>query len=329
MIKIAIFGFGAVGQGVAEVLMRKKRLLEKLIGDYKVIAITDSKSSIINENGIDLSEALKVKREKGMLKSDKKTLDVIDSCEFNVAIEVTPTNIETGEPGLTYIKKSLKKGANVITSNKGPLVVAYKELMRICEKHNAKLLFEATVGGAMPIIKMVKRDLAGNEIYSIKGILNGTCNYILSRMEREKLTYEHVLTEAQELKIAEKDPSYDVLGIDSAAKLVILANALMNVNIKFKDVKRVGITEITPEAFEVALEKNYTIRLISEIEKNGKPKVSPRLIPLNHPLAISGTLNAILIQTDLAKETYIIGRGAGKTETASAIISDLVELYGK
>ncbi len=329
MIKIAIFGFGAVGQGVAEVFIKKRDELRKIIGDFKVIAITDSKSALIDENGINLTDALKIKRSTNRLLMDLSTMDVINNYDFDVAIEVTPTNIENGEPGLTHIKECLKKGINVITSNKGPLVVAYRELMKLCDKHGSKLLFEATVGGAMPVIKLVKRDLAGNEIYSIKGILNGTCNYILSRMEKEKLTYEQVLSEAQELKIAEADPSYDVLGIDAAAKIVILANALMNRNVKFNDVERIGITGITPEAFEVALERNYTIRLIAEVGKNDKPKVSPRLIPINHPLAISGTLNAILIQTDLAKEICIIGRGAGKIETASAIISDLIELYDK
>ena len=328
MIRIAIFGFGAVGQGVAEVLIEKRESLRKLIGDYKVVAITDSKGGIVNEDGIDLVEALRIKRLKGHLPEKVSTLDVIKSLDFDVGIEVTPTNIQTGEPGLTHIEECLKKGINVITSNKGPLVVAYRRLMKLAEQNNAKLMFEATVGGAMPLIKLVKSELAGNEIYAIRGILNGTCNYILSRMESEKLPYEQILAEAQELKIAEANPTYDVEGIDAAAKIVIIANALMDMNVKFEDVERVGITHITPEAFELARERGYTIRLIAEVDKRKKLlRVSPRLIPLQHPLAIGGTLNAVLIKTDLAGDIVVIGKGAGKKETASAIISDLITLY--
>ena len=325
MIRIAIFGFGAVGQGVAEILMEKERI-ERWIGRYEVIAVADSKGSLCNENGISLKEALEAKK-KGSLPEGKSVVEIIESMDFDVAIEATPTNIETGEPGLSHIKACLNKGSHVITSNKGPLVVAYRELVELAKKKNVRLAFEATVGGAMPLIKLAKRDLAGNEIISIKGILNGTCNYILSRMEQERLSYHQILAEAKELKIAEANASYDVEGIDSAAKLVILANAVMEMDATFNDVEIVGITSITPEAFEIAMEKGYTIRLIAEASREGL-RVSPRLLPLHHPLAVRGTLNAVLIQTDLAREVFVIGRGAGKIETASAIISDLVDIYG-
>jgi homoserine dehydrogenase len=280
----------------------------------------------IDESGVNLKDVLALKQ-KGNLPSGLTTLDLIEKADFDVAIEATPTNIEHGEPGLTHIKACLEKGAHVVTSNKGPLVVAYEELSKLAERKGVRLMFEATVGGAMPLIKLIKNDLAGNEILSIKGILNGTCNYILSRMEAEKLPYNQILAEAQELKIAEADPTYDVEGIDSAAKLVILAN-LLGMNARFEDVDITGITSITPEAFEIAMEKDYTIRLIAEVNKlAGTLKVSPRLVPLHHPLAVTGTLNAVLIQTDMSKEIVVMGRGAGKIETASAIISDLVEIY--
>ncbi|AEA47587.1 homoserine dehydrogenase [Archaeoglobus veneficus] len=324
MIRIAIFGFGAVGQGVAEILMNRERI-ERWIGEYRVVAVADSKGSICDENGISLKEALEAKK-KGSLPPGMSVMDIIDSIDFDVAIEATPTNIETGEPGLSYIKACLNKGCHVVTSNKGPLVVAYKELAELAERKGVRLMFEATVGGAMPLIKLAKRDIAGNEILSIKGILNGTCNYILSRMEQERLSYHQILSEAQELKIAEANASYDVEGIDSAAKLVILANAVMGMDVSFNDVEVVGITSITPEAFEIAMEKGYTIRLIAEASRDGL-RVSPRLLPLHHPLAVRGTLNAVLIQTDLAREIFVIGRGAGKIETASAIISDLIDIY--
>jgi len=325
MIRIAIFGFGAVGQGVAEILMQRERI-ERWIGRYEVVAVADSRGSLCSEDGISLKEAIEVKK-RGSLPEGKSVMEIIESMDFDVAIEATPTNIETGEPGLSHIRACLNKGSHVITSNKGPLVVAYKELAELAKRKNVKLAFEATVGGAMPLIKLAKRDLAGNEIISIKGILNGTCNYILSRMEQERLSYQQILAEAKELKIVEANTSYDVEGIDSAAKLVILANAVMEMDATFNDVEIVGITSITPEAFEIAMEKGYTIRLIAEASRDGL-RVSPRLLPLYHPLAVRGTLNAVLIQTDLAREVFVIGRGAGKIETASAIISDLVDIYG-
>ncbi len=329
MIKIAIFGFGSVGRGVAEVLMEKRDEIRRVIGDFKVVAITDSRGGLVDESGVDLREALRVKRERGRLPEGWTTMDVIENVDFEVCVEVTVTNIVNGEPGLTHIRECLKRGINVITSNKGPLVVAYKELERIARKTGAKFMFEATVGGAMPIIKLVKRYLAGCEVYAIKGILNGTCNYILSRMEKERLSYDQILSEAKELGIAEADPSYDVEGIDAAAKLVIIANALMGMDVRFEDVERIGITKITPEAFEVAMEKGYTIRLIAEVDKReGVLRVSPRLIPIQHPLAIGGTLNAALIRTDIAGDIVVVGRGAGSKETASAIVSDLIEIYG-
>jgi len=328
MIRIAIFGFGAVGRGVAEVLMSKGDWLRRVLGDFKVVAITDSKGGLVDEDGVNLKEAIEIKRKRKRLPEGVGTLDVIESVDFDVCVEVTVTNIEDGEPGLTHIRECLKRGIDVVTSNKGPLVVAYRELSKLAEMNGARLMFEATVGGAMPIVKLVRNDLAGNEIYAIKGILNGTCNYILSRMEKEKLSYDQILAEAKELGIAEADPTYDVEGIDAAAKLVIIANALMGMDVRFDDVERVGITKITPEAFEVAMEKGYTIRLIAEVDKiEGVLRVSPRLIPIQHPLAIGGTLNAALIKTDLAGDVVVVGRGAGSKETASAIVSDLVELF--
>lgn len=326
MINIAIFGFGAVGQGVAEVLHRKKELIEGFIGRYRVVAITDSKGSLTDEKGLNLMEAIDIKKNKGF--SGMKTLEVIEKVDFDVAIETTPTNVHSGEPGLTHIVKSMEKNANVITSNKGPLVTDFKKLVKLAEKKGVRFMYEATVGGAMPIIKLAKNDLAGNDVRVIKGVLNGTCNYILTRMEKEKMTYSQVLSEAQELKIAEADPSYDVEGIDSAAKLVILANSIMQMNASFEDVEITGITRITPESFEVAGSKNYTIRLIAEANrKKGFLKVSPRLVPRHHPLAIEGTMNAALIRTDLAGDIVVMGKGAGKYETASAIVSDLIEVY--
>jgi homoserine dehydrogenase len=156
--RIAIIGFGSVGRGVAEVLLEKREFLRKFIGNYKVVAVTDSRGGVYNERGLDLREILDVKRKRGSLPRQITSMDVVRELDFDVCIEVTPTNIENGEPGLTHIKECLKRGISVVTSNKGPLVVAFEELMDLAEKNNAKLMFEATVGGAMPVIKLAKID---------------------------------------------------------------------------------------------------------------------------------------------------------------------------
>ena len=326
MIRIAVIGFGTVGRGFARALAENREIIKRKIGEYRVTAICDSKSAVTGDFTID--EALKYKHEKGMLPENRSAEEIIDEGDFDVLVEVTPTDVFSGEPGLSYIRRALKSGRDVITSNKGPLVVAYRELMRLAEKHGVRIGFEATVGGAMPVIKMIRDELAGNRIRRIRGILNGTTNYILSRMEKEKAPYPQILSEAQELGIAETDPSYDVEGIDAGAKLVILANSVFGRDVKFGDVEISGITRITPEAFEIAVEKGYTIRLIAEADENGRLEVSPRLVKLTNPLAIYGTLNAVLIESDLAGEVFVIGRGAGEKETASALISDLVDFYG-
>ena len=322
MIRIAIVGFGTVGQGFAELLERKRGEITKKIGDFRVVAIADSKSSI--SGNFSVEDAIKMKMRTGRLRDDVRAEEIVKNAEYDVLIEATVTKIDGGD-GVKHIKDALKREKHVITSNKGPLVAEFDNLMKIAEKNGVKLMYEATVGGAMPVIKMAKKYLAFCEIVSVKGIFNGTCNYILSRMEEERLPYEQILKEAQELGIAEADPTYDVEGIDAALKLVIIANTI-GVKASFDDVERTGITQITPEAFGVAAEKGYTIRLIAEVSKN-RLRVSPRLVPLSHPLAIKGTMNAAMFKTDTAGNIFVAGRGAGREETASAMLSDLYDIY--
>ena len=176
----------------------------------------------------------------------------------------------------------------------------------------------------MPIINLCNDALAGQKIKSIQGIFNGTCNFILSRMDGG-LPFDHALKEAQQLGYAETDPTNDIEGYDSASKVVILANSVFGMNAKFKDVSITGITAVTSEAIALARESGMVIRLIGEVSKD-KLEVSPRLIPKGHPLSISGSLNTALINTDLAGPITVSGRGAGRKETASAILSDLIAI---
>jgi len=199
--------------------------------------------------------------------------------------------------------------------------------MDLAAKKGKELKFEASVGGAMPIISLVRQDLAGNGIISIKGILNGTCNYILTRMAEENLPYEHVLKEAQQIGIAEADSSKDVEGVDTAVKLVILANSIFGMNATYNDVKVKGIMEITPDALRLANDAGYIIKLIGDVDSGGRLEVAPRLVPKEDPLNVGGTLNVATIKTDLAGDITVIGKGAGPIEAASAIFSDIIGIY--
>ena len=245
-IKASIIGFGSIGQGVARVLLMKKDYLKKEGLDIKVIAVTDSKGAMIDENGLDLEKCLEIKSEKGTIAEEKMTgLEVIRQIEHDLVIEVTPTDVITGGAGLLNMQAAFETKKDVVTSNKGPLTLKFKELNELAEQNGRLFRYEATVGGAMPIINLTKEVMAGNEIESIKGIFNGTCNYILTRMLEEKAAYSEILTEAVDLGIAETDPTYDVEGIDTAGKVVILANAVFGMNKTINDVDRTGITQIT------------------------------------------------------------------------------------
>jgi len=241
-------------------------------------------------------------------------------------VEATPTNIKDGEPGLTHIRHAVSCGIHVVTPNKGPLVVAFRELTALAEKSQCELLYEGAVAGAVPIFSLVRECLQGDKILRIAGILNGTTNYILSKMYFEETSFEIALKEAQERGFTEKDPSYDVDGIDSACKVVILANAIMKRDAKFEDVEAIGIRGITQEAISLAKKSSYAIKLVGTIDKN--LEVTPKLVPINHPLCVHGTLNAIHLQADLAREITLIGYGAGK-ETVSAVLNDIMTVLKK
>ena len=325
-VKVTIIGFGYVGRGVAEVIKRKHDAIARKHGiDLTIVGIADLKGSIVNENGLSEEEIMNLRTGKDL--KDLSSLNVIKEVEHDVMIETTPTNVDNGEPGLTHVLTALESDRHVVTSNKGPIALEYKRVTELAAKRGKELRFEASVGGAMPIISLVRENLAGNGVISIEGILNGTCNYILTRMAEEKLPYEHVLKEAQELGIAEADPSKDIEGIDTAVKLVILANSIFDMNAAYKEVEVTGITEITPEALKLADDEGYVIKLIGEVDSDGSLKVAPRLVPKANPLNVGGTLNVATIKTDLAGEITVIGKGAGPIEAASAILSDIIAIY--
>ncbi|MFB3764998.1 MAG: homoserine dehydrogenase [Methanotrichaceae archaeon] len=323
-VRASLVGYGIVGHGVVEVLNRKRNMLQEMGLDLKLISISDHTGTIIDENGVDAGKILGEKTLQNVATSSMKGKEAIGAIDSDLVIEVTPTNIVHGQPGLGHMEAALSSGKHVVTSNKGPLVVAYNTLKKLAQDNGVMLKFEATVGGTMPLINLVERTLVGNTFYGIRGIFNGTCNYILTRMSQENIPYTHALSEAQDLGIAEADPSYDVEGVDTAGKVVILANALFNMDIKYSDVDVTGITGVTQEAIALAKEKGYLIKLIGDVPAL---TVKPTLVPIGSPIAVSGTLNSAAIYTDLSGTITVTGLGAGSIETASAILSDIVSIY--
>ena len=249
----------------------------------------------------------------------------MDAVEYDCLIEATPTNIVDAEPALSLTFKAFKQGKDVVTSNKGHLALKFKEVVGAAEDAGVEFKYEASVGGSMPIINFTRDTLSSCEIKSIKGILNGTTNYILSRMTSEGSDYEVILKESQELGIAETDPTQDVEGIDAACKTVILANSLLGIDATYSDVKVKGISDISAEAIELAKKDDYLIKLIAEVSPDIL-QVSPRLVKRGSSYDVSGTLNMATIKTDLADEVSVIGLGAGSLETASAMLTDLISI---
>ncbi len=327
--KVMIAGFGTVGQGVAEVIGMRQELFQKSFGKkVTIVGAFDSSSLIKDPQGLDPEELVSRKASTGKVGKrplDGGVLELIKDYDFDTLIDTTPTNIVDAEPGLSYIRTALSAGKNVVTSNKGPLALKFKELSSTAAKNKVQLRYEGSVGGAMPVINLSRELLRGEKIYSLRGILNGTCNFILNRMKDEGLPFEQALSEAQEMGIAERDPSYDIDGVDSACKVAILANAIFGRDVTVHDVLRTGIRHITDDAIALAAEQHMVIRLIGEINEK-RVEVAPRMVPAGHPLAIGGTLNIVQLITDLAGDITVAGRGAGRKETASAVLSDLLAM---
>jgi homoserine dehydrogenase len=333
--RIILIGYGVVGQNLTQMLNQRKTELIKNYGfNPRIVAIVDRGGAAVNAKGLNLDDALSLKKERGTVAvspehghPDMSALNVIENVDTETIVEVTPTNIKDGEPGLTHIKTAFKTGKHVVTTNKGPLALALPALTELADYNQVYLRFSGTVGGGTPVLDAGKRCLTGDRILSIRGILNGTTNYILTQMDEEHATFQEALKNAQKLGYAEADPTLDVDGIDTASKLVIMANWIMNKRVTLKNVNIQGIRNFTLEALNKAAEKNNTIKLIGFVNEN--LKVAPTEISRQNPLCVRGVLNAITFVSEFAGEQTIIGRGAGGMETASAILRDLLDIKQK
>ena len=341
--RIGLVGCGTVGQGLLEILLKKKESLrEKLDFEAKVVAISDMlKGSLIIPEGIAIERLLRLlgqgKKIGDYLEGKPNdaermdALEVIEKCDADIIAELTYTDIKTAEPATSHVKKALQTGKHVVTSNKGPAALFYVDLKKLAQENNLFFRIEGTVMSGTPVFNLFENSFAGNTIKQIKGILNGTTNFILTKMEEENMAYEDALKLAQNLGYAEADPTADVEGYDALAKIVILSNVLLGGNLSPSDAKREGITGLSKEKILEAKKKGYRYKLIASTRKeNGgiEAGVSPQKLPLSDPLAgVMGANNALTFDLDLLGKVTIQGPGAGRTETGYSILIDMLAIH--
>ena len=320
---------GVVGQSFIKLLINSSESLYKNYGiKPRIVACVDSKGIAYSQTGLDLRKLITIKEKYGTVGHySNKSPDFenyIENIDAEIFLELTPTNLSSGEPGLTNIITALKTKKNVITVNKGPLALSFPSLMELSEYNNVMLRFSGTVGGGTPILEFAKHCLKGDKITSFTGILNGTTNYILTRMT-EGLTFAQSLNDAKIKGYAEAEVSLDINGDDAAAKLVIMANWIMGHKVTIKDVSKEGITEIKLQDIENAMNNKKNIKLIAKCDEENL-FVKPILISKDDPICVNGTLNAVTFKSEHSGDQTIIGRGAGGMETASAVLRDLIEI---
>ncbi len=313
-IKVGILGFGVVGSGVVKVLQKNAQAITQRVGaKIEIAAIAD----------------LDIKTDRGV-KVDRKILtkDGFAVCRdpnIDVIVETV------GGMGIAskFIEAALENGKHVVTANKALLSEKGGDLFTLAEKKNALLLFEAAVGGAIPVIRTLKTDLAGEKIESVYGILNGTCNYILTKLANEGGDFSEVLKEAQEKGFAEADPTLDIEGGDTAHKIALLASLAFGAKVDFKKIHIEGITKLTASDFEFARRLNRVIKLVAVAkQENGEMeiRVHPTLLPKDSPLAkIDDVVNGILLRGKNVGEILLSGPGAGSLPTATAVVGDIIE----
>jgi homoserine dehydrogenase len=312
-IRVGILGLGNIGSGTAEILRRNADLIERRLGAPLELA---------RAADLDASRAQRLGLAPGVFTTDARAL--VEDPSIQIVVEL----IGGIEPARSLILAAMDHGKHVVTANKALLAAHWAELVQKAEEKRINFGFEASVGGGIPIIHTIRRGLVGNEIHRVTGIINGTCNYILTRMAREQKPFAEILADAQKNGFAEANPALDVDGIDAAQKLTVLVNLCFGLAIDWNAITRGGIREVTPLDLTTASELGYRMKLLaSTVNQDGKVEawVHPALVPVSHPLAaVNGVFNALYLEDDNLGPSLYFGRGAGALPTGSAIVGDLV-----
>lgn len=341
--RIALIGFGVVGQALARIIATQK---DKPTGknslNLQIVAVSDKlKGAVYHPDGLNAQHLLDAISTDGTLKTypnanglqrDWDSLKTLKESNADTIVEVSYTDISTGQPAIDYCRAAFEAGKNVVTSNKGPVALAYADLSALAKQNGVKWYFESTVMSGTPALRLAETGLVGNEITRIEGILNGTTNYILTQMEAG-MGYAEALQQAQKLGYAEADPTADVEGFDAMGKVIILANVVMNAPLTKEEISCQGISGLTPADIERAKAEGKRWKLIGKVEKtDGKitASVAPQMVSLSDPLAgVMGATNAITYHASLLGPITLVGAGAGGIETAAGILADIITLAGQ
>ena len=311
MIQVAVMGYGTVGSGVVEVIEKNKEEINKK-----------------SNEALNIKYILDLRDFPGDPYEDKIVHDV-EVILNDPEVQIICETMGGLKPAYEFTKRALMSGKSVCTSNKELVATHGPELIQIAHEHTCNYLFEASVGGGIPIIRPWNYSLTAEKIDSISGILNGTTNYILTKMEREGAAFEEVLKEAQEKGYGERNPESDIEGYDACRKIAILSSLMCGKNVRYQDIYTEGITKITADDFKYAKVMDCTIKLLGLAkEENGGlyAMVSPFLISKNHPLSmVNDVFNAVCVHGNMLGDSMYYGRGAGKLPTASAVVSDVVD----
>jgi homoserine dehydrogenase len=332
---------GRVGQAFVNLLIQKNKDLQKRYDlNLKVVAAVDIGGGATSTSGLPLEDLIahlkkggRVEEMRGFGKKGLSGKEAISSIPADLLVETTPTNIKDGEPGMTHLRTALAYSRHVVTAAKGPLVVDYNGLKELAKKSKVKMMISAATAAALPTLDVGLTCLAGTEVLNAEGILNGTTNYILTRMYEEGTPYKDALAEAQKMGVAEPDPSLDVEGRDTANKILLIANEIFQAGLSLKDIPVEGITRVTPEDIQEAKKRNKVIKLIGKVEKkDGRviASVGPMALPLDHPLAsVRGTEKAISYLTDTMDRVTVSGGKSNPVGAAAAILKDIIRVYQK
>jgi homoserine dehydrogenase len=334
-LRIAIIGLGIVGSGFLTLMHEKKERLSKDYAlEFEIVAVCDKmKGSIFNKDGLDTGVLLSDGPSSDKLdgKRGLSSFEIIELDEVDVVVEATPTNLTNGGVGLQHARRALSAGKHFISTNKGAPALAHDELASLAREKNVYYGYEGTVLSGTPALSLATHGLPCSKFYSIRGILNGTTNFMLEKMEREEIKFDEALKMAQSLGYAESDPTGDIDGWDPCAKVVILANKVLRMNITPKDVELKGIRDITLAQIKAAGEENKRIKLVAslyyedgKLRASVKPEWLDRKDPLYH---IHGVTNAITYETDTTDTVTVIGPGAGGRSAGYAMLYDLLEMH--
>ncbi len=337
ILRLAIIGFGNVGQEFARMLLDKRDWLLKTKGlDVEIVAIsTRSRGSLISDRGLDLERILdllakgKSLDEYGEEATECTARQIIDRTIADMMVELTALNVEDGQPATDHIAHALSEGMDVVTANKGPIAFAYRDLRTLARSRGARFRFEGTVMDGTPIFSLMEKTLPGCEVMEMRGILNSTSNYVLTAMANGRSMKDAVM-EAQAKGIAEADPKLDLEGWDAAAKITALANVLMDARMTPRDVDRMGINDIASEIMNEAAKQGNRVRLVASASRNGdrvELRVRPESVSSDSPFwSVNGTSSAITIRTDLMGELTILETNPELTQTAYAVFSDMIHV---